>query len=492
MFSADEAYTRANLISRCMSDRQLSLINNLHDLPTPDLFRLLNKKTFESFNDAPVILSKALVKAAVQFTNDKFPQSKTYLRAENIQVRVCDNERYCMETMSTSFRPTLTWVVARNLLMEVLGTTLDSFEEEVTTRLRTFLDSSARNGQGIAVTPSGTMSPEEISVPKPAAAYSSSFSPPRSELTVINTNGKRLSEETSESDEAQQKRTKNENTTPREPALLDIQTVQTIAAPGHQEACVLEMSEQQARSTVEQTTPELAEESRTLERATVQEVAPDLTVVESRAEKCAAESTLEQSGLQESTVINKTAFFSGVETPPNCGGASTTEKSAPEPRATTHASEKSAPEPRATTHTSEKSAPQDSGAERTHSPEKSGALGSEKTAPSDTPSGRRFFAAPPTQEDFDDQSSEDSVSTENINQEKDPLSDEASEVESTQGYVDSEDEALSFQPARGLTNGHARLDITDFMNLQKELKSVGSGASTDRAKRPIIFLADAE
>lgn len=139
----DDAFTKAALYETCSKSKVLRNID-LNDVDTQTLRRLVNKYNTLSVREFPVIVSKALIKLGMTFLVEKLPRLRAYISPENISVRVEADEQAYFESTETSFQPNIYLIVAKNIAINVLGTSIQSLKQVIADSV----DGGKPNGAG--------------------------------------------------------------------------------------------------------------------------------------------------------------------------------------------------------------------------------------------------------------------------------------------------------------------------------------------------------
>lgn len=131
----DEAFARAALYAACEKSPILKQIK-INNLNVSELRELVNINSSFQTRYLPILISKFIVKTALQLGVDTFkkdyPTLCDYIKPENIKITVESDEIACLElsTEVGSFKKNnIIFTVAKNIVTGALGLSLDSLEK---------------------------------------------------------------------------------------------------------------------------------------------------------------------------------------------------------------------------------------------------------------------------------------------------------------------------------------------------------------------------
>lgn len=127
----DDAFTKAALYETCVKSKVLRNID-LDNVDTQTLRRLVNKYNALALREFPIIVTKVLVKFGLTFVTEKMPRLSAYINPNNISVNIEADELAYLERTQSTFQPNLCMIVAKNIAVGVLGTSIQSLRELIT------------------------------------------------------------------------------------------------------------------------------------------------------------------------------------------------------------------------------------------------------------------------------------------------------------------------------------------------------------------------
>lgn len=136
---SSETFTKAALYQQCRKSTILKHID-LKNVDVSVMRDLINKENILNLRKLPVIFSKFVVKMALEFTCDKFPKAGKFIQPSQIRVDVEDDEMEFLLASTNKFKPSLVFIVSKNILISVLGDSVES--------LRTKLVNHVQNKSG--------------------------------------------------------------------------------------------------------------------------------------------------------------------------------------------------------------------------------------------------------------------------------------------------------------------------------------------------------
>lgn len=132
----DDAFTKAALYETCVKSKVLRNID-LDRVDTQTLRGLVNKYNALSLREFPIIVSKVLVKFGMTFVTEKMPRLRAYINPNNISVQVEADELAYLERTQSNFQPNIYMIVAKNVAVGMLGTSIQSLHELITATVDT-------------------------------------------------------------------------------------------------------------------------------------------------------------------------------------------------------------------------------------------------------------------------------------------------------------------------------------------------------------------
>lgn len=132
----DDAFTKAALYETCVKSKVLRNID-LDSVDTQTLRGLVNKYNALSLREFPIIVSKVLVKFGMTFVTEKMPRLRAYINPNNISVQVEADELAYLERTQSNFQPNIYMIVAKNVAVGMLGTSIQSLHELITATVDT-------------------------------------------------------------------------------------------------------------------------------------------------------------------------------------------------------------------------------------------------------------------------------------------------------------------------------------------------------------------
>lgn len=124
----DDAFTKAALYETCVKSKILRNID-LDNVDTQTLRGLVNKYNALSLREFPIVITKVLVKFGLTFATEKMPRLRTYINPDNISVQIETDELAYLERTQSKFQPNIYMIVAKNIAVGVLGTSIQSLRE---------------------------------------------------------------------------------------------------------------------------------------------------------------------------------------------------------------------------------------------------------------------------------------------------------------------------------------------------------------------------
>lgn len=174
----DDAFTKAALYETCVKSKVLRNID-LDKVDTQTLRGLVNKYNALSLREFPIIVSKVLVKFGMTFVTEKMPRLRAYINPNNISVQVEADELAYLERTQSNFQPNIYMIVAKNVAVGMLGTSIQSLHELITATVDTKKttesdESAASKAQKIRVS-SVQQTVPDIVTPKRFTRFADSF-----------------------------------------------------------------------------------------------------------------------------------------------------------------------------------------------------------------------------------------------------------------------------------------------------------------------------
>lgn len=197
----DDAFTKAALYETCVKSKILRNID-LDNVDTQTLRGLVNKYNALSLREFPIVITKVLVKFGLTFATEKMPRLRTYINPDNISVQIETDELAYLERTQSKFQPNIYMIVAKNIAVGVLGTSIQSLRElidktvdpnksdesitETNTRNEVSEQSSRYKVNKIQVNSVQQTIPE-ITTPKRFTNFADTFKSPRSDIDAPTT-----------------------------------------------------------------------------------------------------------------------------------------------------------------------------------------------------------------------------------------------------------------------------------------------------------------
>lgn len=174
----DDAFTKAALYETCVKSKVLRNID-LDKVDTQTLRGLVNKYNALSLREFPIIVSKVLIKFGMTFVTEKMPRLRSYINPNNISVQVEADELAYLERTQSNFQPNIYMIVAKNVAVGMLGTSIQSLHELITATVDTTKttesdESAASRAQKIRVS-SVQQTVPDIVTPKRFTRFADSF-----------------------------------------------------------------------------------------------------------------------------------------------------------------------------------------------------------------------------------------------------------------------------------------------------------------------------
>lgn len=171
----DDAFAKATLFAEFAKDPILNMIDPAKaDLQS--LTETLNKNNLFNLHQLPILLSKFVAKTGFQFVVNRIPALKDHLTPELIRVEIESDElKYLMES-STSYKPSIVFIVTKNIIIGLLGSKITGLKKTL---------SSEERAQKLHAMPKIDLAPtgEPLIAEKPAETYAFTFEP-RSAATL--------------------------------------------------------------------------------------------------------------------------------------------------------------------------------------------------------------------------------------------------------------------------------------------------------------------
>lgn len=127
----DDAFTKAALYETCVKSKVLRNID-LDNVDTQTLRRLVNKYNALALREFPIIVTKVLVKFGLTFVTERMPRVSAYINPNNISVSIEADELAYLERTQSTYQPNLYMIVAKNIAVGMLGTSIQSLRELIT------------------------------------------------------------------------------------------------------------------------------------------------------------------------------------------------------------------------------------------------------------------------------------------------------------------------------------------------------------------------
>lgn len=127
--NSDEVFLRAALYEECSKSAILKHVD-IESSTIETLRELLNQNNVMIFKKLPIILSKLVVKQGLTFIKSKVPQLK-FMTPENIVPTVESDELQYLLNSQSSMKPNLVFMVSKNILMSVIGTSIAAFKNDM-------------------------------------------------------------------------------------------------------------------------------------------------------------------------------------------------------------------------------------------------------------------------------------------------------------------------------------------------------------------------
>lgn len=131
--NSSEAFTRAALYQSCAKSDILRHID-IAATDSETLRDLVNKYSLLSSRKLPIIITKLVVKKLLEFGVIKFPNLKTFVAPHNICVDVEDDELAYLLNTSSTFKPSIAYLVGKNIVISVLGSSIEAFKNDLLSR----------------------------------------------------------------------------------------------------------------------------------------------------------------------------------------------------------------------------------------------------------------------------------------------------------------------------------------------------------------------
>lgn len=125
--NSSEAFLRAALYEECSKSQILKYID-VDSADVQTLRELLNANNLLNIRKIPIILSKFAVKMSLKFAAGKFPKLNSIITPDNINVNVESDELEYLLSTTSAYKPSLIFIVSKNIIIGVLGTSIDSFK----------------------------------------------------------------------------------------------------------------------------------------------------------------------------------------------------------------------------------------------------------------------------------------------------------------------------------------------------------------------------
>jgi hypothetical protein len=149
--NSSEAFLRAALYEECSKSQILKYID-VDSADVQTLRELLNANNLLNIRKIPIILSKFAVKMSLKFAANKFPNLNQIITPDNINVNVESDELEYLLSTTSAYKPSLIFIVSKNIIIGVLGTSIDTFKNtllETADKLDLTLSNNKKNDKDI-------------------------------------------------------------------------------------------------------------------------------------------------------------------------------------------------------------------------------------------------------------------------------------------------------------------------------------------------------
>lgn len=126
--NADEAFVRAALYESFATSNILRHIN-CDNMSTTTLRNLINREHMLGLRKLPIVITKLLTKITCEVLVKKCPALGRYVVPSNLSIDIEDDELALLLESSSKMRPNIVILVAKNILIGVLGTSISQFKQ---------------------------------------------------------------------------------------------------------------------------------------------------------------------------------------------------------------------------------------------------------------------------------------------------------------------------------------------------------------------------
>nr|AKH40344.1 putative gp67-like protein [Kallithea virus] len=128
--NSSDAFLKAALYEQCSKSAILKHVD-LDNTDTETLRNLINRNNTLSIRKIPILISKFVTRAGIQFAVTKFPNLHNYIRPEHIQVRIEEDELAYLLNKDQDLPVNIVLIVIKNIALSMLGTSIETFATDL-------------------------------------------------------------------------------------------------------------------------------------------------------------------------------------------------------------------------------------------------------------------------------------------------------------------------------------------------------------------------
>lgn len=128
--TAAQAFEHSALIEQCVQSPILRRVN-IEGANADTLRDLINMNNSLNLRKMPITFSKMVIKLGLGFLCKHSPSIGAYINPNLIRVQVEPDELEYLETTRSNFKPNIVFIVAKNIVFSVFGSTIDAYNDNM-------------------------------------------------------------------------------------------------------------------------------------------------------------------------------------------------------------------------------------------------------------------------------------------------------------------------------------------------------------------------